>query len=291
MKELNAYQEKRDMAEGILLKSMDAGPSDAVLDIEDPRLMYEKLCLLYKANDYTARHEVLKRYSRSSVKDFKSVAAYGENMKRAVADLQGMGHTMPEWMTVSYFIHGLNKTYVTFISIIIQTIGTTSDGKTIEPTFDSVLSKAIDHERRAIDDEEAKPIKGLKVESRNTLRTPSKTRQFRQNDKSDGPTCHYCEKVGHIQRYCWYKDPSQAIDGWKERNKDEVERLKKKNKEQKKPEKPENKANAARDGSPEGLKIYRAGNRDNKDTAWWIESEASIPNVPERGVPGYEALH
>ncbi|OJD20729.1 hypothetical protein ACJ73_07937 [Blastomyces percursus] len=30
--------------------------------------------------------------------------------------------------------------------------------------------------------------------------------------------CHSCEQIGHLVKYCWFKNPSLAGADWKERN-------------------------------------------------------------------------
>ncbi|OAX83497.1 hypothetical protein ACJ72_02149 [Emergomyces africanus] len=47
---------------------------------------------------------------------------------------------------------------------------------------------------------------------------------------NDERHCHYCEKSGHIIRYCWFKNPNLANTEWKEHNKERIEALKEKNK-------------------------------------------------------------
>ncbi|OJD25178.1 hypothetical protein ACJ73_03455 [Blastomyces percursus] len=50
------------------------------------------------------------------------------------------------------------------------------------------------------------------------------------NERPEERQCHYCEQIGHLIKYCWFKNPSLAGADSRERNKGRIEALRNKNK-------------------------------------------------------------
>jgi hypothetical protein len=88
LKEWEQIQEKMD---GIIHLSVEAGPLSHIMALEDATSMLKKLEEQYKVRGYTARDIVWRKLTWSELSDYKSVAEYGETIKKAKTELAEMG--------------------------------------------------------------------------------------------------------------------------------------------------------------------------------------------------------
>jgi hypothetical protein len=145
LKEWEQIQEKMD---GIIRLSVEAEPLSHIMALEDATSMLKKLEERYKVRGHTARDIVWRKLTRSELSDYKSVAEYGETIKKAKTELAEMGCDIPSWMITTSFLHGLGETYEEFITMILTLRTKDVPGQFQEPELDDVIELLKDRERR-----------------------------------------------------------------------------------------------------------------------------------------------
>src|SRR2546423_2200346 len=218
LKEWEQIQEKLD---GIIRLSVEAGPLSHIMALEDATSMLKKLEEQYKVRGYTARDIIWRKLTRSELSDYKSVAEYGETIKKAKTELAEMGCDIPSWMITTSFLHGLGETYEEFVTMILTVRTKDASGRFQEPELDDVMELLKDRERRHAEnnDDTTKALKsGGKGDNQREKQTHSKA-----SKKGEG--CGYCHSSYHQERKCWFKNPDQAKKEWREKNKDKNEKI------------------------------------------------------------------
>jgi transposase InsO family protein len=251
LKEWEQVQEKMD---GIIRLSVEAGPLSHIMALEDATSMLKKLEEQYKVRGYTARDIVWRKLTRSELSDYKTVAEYGEAIKKAKTELAEMGCEIPAWMITTSFLHGLGEAYEEFVTMIL-TVRTKDDkGQLQEPELDYVMELLKDKERRHAENDN--PTKALKSGGKGDNR-----REKKHSEASNKESCDYCNSLKHQEGKCWFKHPEQARSGWLEKNKEKVEKLRQKTTTEK----------------SQALIVRAAkATASEKDNAWYIDSAASI---------------
>lgn len=247
-------QEKMD---GIIRLSVETGPLSHIMALEDATSMLKKLEEQYKVRGYTARDIVWRKLTRSDLSDYKSVAEYGEAIKKAKTELAEMGCDIPSWMITTSFLHGLGETYEEFITMILTVRTKDASGQPQEPELDYVMELLKDRERRHAENNDH-PTKALKSGGKGDNRR-GKQQQHSEASK-EGKSCDYCHSSRHQDGKCWFKHPEQATREWRERNKDKIEKMRQQTTER---------------SQALLVRAAKAG-ASSKDNAWYLDSAASV---------------
>ncbi|MCJ1376906.1 hypothetical protein MMC20_008151 [Loxospora ochrophaea] len=83
-------------AKGTIYLTVKSGPLNHLAGLTDLHEMLAKLEEVYKTKGYTARDQYFNKIVRCQLKDYKSVATYGEAIKKAANSLAEMKYPMPE---------------------------------------------------------------------------------------------------------------------------------------------------------------------------------------------------
>lgn len=255
--------------------SLKSGPLTYVAGLEDAASMVAKLKEVYQSSSYSARDLVFRQATRSTLADYKSIAEYGESIKKSRIKLQDMGFPLPEWVFTTAFLHGLSDSHEDMVAWILNTRQRDADNKPVEPELDNVIEQFVDRERRqrTSDNDKGKALKADSSGYRNW--GPSKSRQGNEE------RCGYCRSLKHKEADCWLKYPHKAPDGWREDNQDRINELKKKKRSTNK--KDSGTANKAADGStadPQKSLLVKTATANRaatrRDPRWYFDSAASI---------------
>ena len=66
---------------GHITSTLENGLQNHVKDIQDPHVKMAKLAELYKAQGYTARHQLVRPLIQRTLEDYKGIAEYGDVVK------------------------------------------------------------------------------------------------------------------------------------------------------------------------------------------------------------------
>ena len=116
-----------------------------------------KLAELYKAQGYTARHQLVRPLIQRTLEDYKGIAEYSDAIKGSLTQIRAIGYEIKdEWLITSIFMHKLGLDYKDLIDIIFNTRPRNNRGQFEELDFNNALRQLINIKKRYKDRDSSK---------------------------------------------------------------------------------------------------------------------------------------
>lgn len=145
-------------------------------------------------------------------------------------ELDRLGYPLPDWVLFDIVQMRLSLRWQEFMQTRLDQADRHGD-KAPEDDFVTLMKDIL---TRLPTTSEPKPEKKLDTPTSKEQRTREPSSQRGRTPRStdgtsqQGRTCHYCESPKHMANNCWYKNPSLADEGWRQRNTTRIEELRKK---------------------------------------------------------------
>jgi transposase InsO family protein len=275
------YSQLLQQGEGILQSSIGDGVAAMIINIDNGPAQYKRLKEIYKRSNYTSKIKLWQDICLANMSVFDSAEEYGHFVQRKLTELESLtSKKIEDWLVVGQFMGNLDDSFALLKELVLGNLPVNGDGTAKEPTFQEVLAKVIDHERRqekvATAARASTPYQsGNRGQSNRPPRTPN----------ANGQRCFHCESPLHLKDKCWYKHPDLASESWRSVNKTKIEDLNKKaaeryaewEKEKTQPSSNASASAAVSDVNSNAHKVYATSksNGTGKDQTWYIDSAAT----------------
>ena len=190
--------------------------------------MWKKLETMYERNNAMGKASLIRRLVKLQYKDGNSIVVHMNEFQGVVNQLAGMKMKLEDELQALLLLSSLPDSWDT---LVVSLSNSAPDGKM---TMDMVTASLLNEESRRKESGFSSQVEANVIPE--SSRGRSKSRNPQNRDKSKGRsnsrrrefTCHYCQKPGHIERFCRKKKREMSRER-KEKNENSEQKSDEKN--------------------------------------------------------------
>ena len=178
-----AYSARKDKALATIVLSVDPSLLYMLGDPEDPVQVWKKLASQFQRKTWANKLVLRRKLHSLRLKEGASVQKHIKEMTELFNELAVIGAELDEEDRVVHLLASLPDSYDTLVTAL--------EANEKVPTMELVIDRLL-YEEKKTKDRQTEPDEALFI----TDKTKSKS-------KRPGIRCHYCHKLGHMQKDCY----------------------------------------------------------------------------------------
>ena len=184
---LTKFNSRKDRALAIVVLSVDTMLVYILGEPTDPVEVWKTLSEQYQKKTWTNHLNLRRRLHSLKLKDGESVQSHVKEMTEIFNELAIVGDTIEDDDRVVYLLASLPESYDVLV--------TTLEANETVPGMKTIIER-LTHEEKKLQD---------RTKSSSSTDGGALTARHQQRR---GPRCHFCKKLGHIQRNCRERERS-----------------------------------------------------------------------------------